>query len=92
MSAAPVNRIIEDDRHERFRAEVADRFVTRTTDPFVLDELKVTRDRFQRIAVDLVDRTPQSRELALALTALEEAKFWANQALARHGLREVTPA
>jgi hypothetical protein len=32
----------------------------------------------------LVTRCPDSRELSLAITKLEEAVFWANSAIARH--------
>ena len=36
-------------------------------------------------AYQLVRRCPESRETSLALTKLEEAMFWANAAIARHG-------
>lgn len=35
------------------------------------------------LAMDIVDLTPESREQSLAITALEEAVFWANAAIAR---------
>lgn len=35
-------------------------------------------------AVVVADRTERCREQSLALTALEEAMFWANAAVARH--------
>jgi len=37
-----------------------------------------------QLAVEIVVRTPQSREQSLALTKLEEATFWANAAIARN--------
>lgn len=36
------------------------------------------------LAATYTDLCPESRELALALTKLEEAMFWANAAVARH--------
>ncbi len=33
----------------------------------------------------LIGNVPDSREKSLALTKLEEAVFWANAAIARHG-------
>lgn len=36
------------------------------------------------LAVHLAANCPQSRELSLALTHLEETVFWANAAIARH--------
>ncbi|RJO60788.1 MAG: hypothetical protein C4542_08030 [Dehalococcoidia bacterium] len=37
------------------------------------------------LAYILVEHCPESRELSLALTHLEEAVFWANAAIARRG-------
>lgn len=37
-----------------------------------------------RFAQELVDHCPQSRELSLAITALEEVVCWANASVARH--------
>lgn len=42
------------------------------------------RDRLRETARFIVERTPVSREQSLALTALEEAMFWANAAVARN--------
>lgn len=36
------------------------------------------------LAIHINDNTPECREQSLALTALEEAVFWANAAVARH--------
>lgn len=36
------------------------------------------------VACELLEHCPESRELSLALTKLEEAMFWANAAVARH--------
>jgi len=41
------------------------------------------REEAHNLATLIVARTPESREQSLALTALEEAVFWANAAIAR---------
>lgn len=41
------------------------------------------RDQAKSLAQTIVASTPASREQALAITALEEAVFWANAAIAR---------
>lgn len=41
------------------------------------------RDAIGAVARDLVDNIPPCRELALAVTKLEEAMMWANAAIAR---------
>lgn len=42
------------------------------------------RDKAKSLALDFVDKCPESRELALALTKLEESVMWANAAIARN--------
>ena len=42
------------------------------------------RDRAHNLANAIVNFTPASREQSLAITALEEAVFWANAAIARN--------
>lgn len=39
------------------------------------------------LAEMIVEKTPESREQALALTNLEQAIFWANAAIARREVR-----
>ena len=41
------------------------------------------RDLCERLAMSLAGNLPQGRELATAITKLEEVMFWANAALAR---------
>lgn len=41
------------------------------------------RQAFRRLADEVVARVPAGREQALAVTALEEAMFWANAGIAR---------
>lgn len=43
------------------------------------------RDSAKSFAQYLQDTCPESRELSLALTNLEQTVFWANAAIARHG-------
>ena len=43
------------------------------------------RDHAKELAYHIVEDTPTSREQSLALTHLEDAVFWANAAIARHG-------
>lgn len=43
------------------------------------------RCRLREIAGDITALCPDCRELSTALTKLEEAMFWANAAIARHG-------
>jgi hypothetical protein len=43
------------------------------------------RDTARNVAYHLCAVCPDSRELSLALTALDEVVFWANAAVARHG-------
>ena len=42
------------------------------------------RTSVKHVAVDFVAMLPEGREKSLALTALEEALFWANAAIARN--------
>lgn len=54
-----------------------------TTPPTQLQALQMSSNRseFAELAETVEHQGPPSRERSLALTALEEAKFWANQAL-----------
>lgn len=47
------------------------------------DRYYVIREEAGSLARILVDSCPESRELSLALTKLEEAVFWANASIAR---------
>ena len=46
---------------------------------------KEIRNRAKGLALFLDANCPYSRELSLAFTKLEEAVFWANASIARHG-------
>jgi len=45
---------------------------------------EMIREAGKMLATTIVGVTPPSREQSLALTAIEEAVFWANAAVARH--------
>ena len=42
------------------------------------------RDKFKDLALFLIEVCPESRELSLALTHIEEANLWCNAAIARN--------
>jgi len=48
------------------------------------DRYEHIRDKARRLALDLLELCPSSRELALALTNLEQSVMWANAAIARN--------
>lgn len=49
-----------------------------------VDAYQEIRDKAKEFATLLFSQCPQSRELSLALTKLEESVFWANAAIARN--------
>jgi hypothetical protein len=44
------------------------------------------RSEIKEVAFTINELCPTSREKSLAVTALESAVFWANAAIARHGV------
>lgn len=48
------------------------------------ERYQVLRDEAKKVAGSIMINCPSSRERSLALTALEEAIFWANAAIARN--------
>jgi len=42
------------------------------------------REKARQFALYLADQCPESRELSLAITKLEEVVMWANSSIARH--------
>ena len=48
------------------------------------DRYVMLRDQAKALAFAMECNCPQSRELSVALTKLEEAVFWANAAIARN--------
>lgn len=49
-----------------------------------IERYQVLRSEAKLLAMGICAMTPPSREQSLALTALEEAIFWANAAIARN--------
>ena len=52
--------------------------------PEVATEHERIRRLHRHLAGELAETLPESRELSLAVTKLEESMMWANAALARH--------
>jgi hypothetical protein len=50
---------------------------------------ELIRDLHLEIATELNGQLPDSRELSLAISSLEQSMMWANAALARHRPTEV---
>lgn len=48
----------------------------------------ILRAKTRELAELFDDNAPDSRELSLSITKLEEAVFWVNAAIARNGLRD----
>lgn len=54
----------------------------------VMEAMTVFSHQLLHIATYLAVVTPPSRELSLALTKLEETRFWSMAAISRNGLQE----
>lgn len=65
------------------RDEVERRFTFHVSDNAKAPYHESIRSGCQTLAGSLVEILPDCRETSLAITALEEAMFWANAALAR---------
>lgn len=65
-------------------ADLENRFAFHAADTAKRDEHAAIRRACLEAAIQLDLRCPDSRELSLAITHLEEAMMWANAALARH--------
>ena len=66
------------------KADVERRFYDREGDPLYRLYASDLRDSFAAVAEEMLD-IPAGREKSLAYTALEEASFWVQAALAREG-------
>ena len=66
------------------RADIGRRFTYHAPKPGQPERYTQIRDTAKEFAVLLVTECPESRELSLALTKLEEAVMWANAAIARN--------
>lgn len=47
------------------------------------EKYEMIRSKAHQLALDLLRMCPESRELSLAITRIEEAVFWANASIAR---------
>lgn len=72
--------------------ELDHRFDFHRATPITAPAYESIRAICKEAARQILSRTPESREQSLAVTHLEEAMFWANAAVARHGLTEGIPA
>lgn len=63
-------------------SEVRNRFERQNLTPAALEKMELLTEDFEDLAETLCRQTPASRSQSLALTALQEAKFWANDAIA----------
>lgn len=65
------------------RTEVEVRFTYHAPKGNQIERYEVLRDTAKKLAEDILEFTPESREQSLALTHLEQAIMWANAAIAR---------
>lgn len=77
--------------HDRHRGETLYRFASFTVAQNQLEAMQATRHAFMGLADGIITTTKIGREQSLALTALEEAKYWTNQSIAKDGLRAHEP-
>jgi hypothetical protein len=68
------------------QAEIDKRFDYHAPDEEKATMHAIVRDSYKRLASNIADAIPASREQSLALTALEESLMWANAAIARNPL------
>lgn len=69
--------------------ELGNRFIYHPPkDPSRQKSHERVRSYLLQMATEFNDTLPEGREKSLVITKLEEAMFWANAALARHGDEE----
>lgn len=76
------------DREQNAKAQVLARFERRRLTVDTGKNLENSTSMFRAAAAYVLEVTKPGREQSLALTALEEAKFWTNQSLALNGTTE----
>lgn len=64
--------------------DLENRFVYHAPKGNQVERYAEIRKKLLESAVFLMNHCPQSRELSLAMTKLEEAMFWANASIARN--------
>lgn len=67
------------------QTDLDNRFTYHAPKPGQADTYTTLRDAAKVLAEHIVRVTPESREQSLAITSLEDAIFWANAGIARHG-------
>lgn len=72
-------------RHPLCSEELNTRFTYHAPKPGQSELYQALRDKAKELAQLMVTSCPDSRELSLAITSLEESTFWANAAIARRG-------
>lgn len=65
--------------------DINNRFTYHPLKPGQPDIYQDLRDEAKKLAYQINDKCPESREKSLAVTKLEEAIMWANASIARHG-------
>lgn len=73
-----------DPAYERTKAQIEKAFTYHPPKEGQPETYQLIRGMAKDLATNLNVRCPQSRELSLALTKLEEAVMWANAAIARN--------
>lgn len=68
------------------RAGILARFERKELDPETVRGIANSTSHFRDVANLIIKGTKPGREQTLALTALEEAKFWTNQSIAMNGV------
>jgi hypothetical protein len=71
----------------RILADLANRFVYHAPKPGQVEQYQALRDMAHAFALLILESSPPTagRERALAWTAIEQAVFWGNAGIARHG-------
>ena len=83
MSTDKLDSAITENRR---RGEILHRFDKYTPDADQIAAMDDMRGMFRSVATTILGETKPGREQAAALTALEEAKYWTNQAIAKDGV------
>jgi hypothetical protein len=71
---------------QRRRGDILHRFDKFAPDADQIAAMDDMRGMFRSVATTILGETKPGREQAAALTALEEAKYWANQSIAKDGV------
>ena len=66
------------------RAELENRFTYHAPTGKQPEIYELLRSKAHQLAFDFMDFCPDSRELSLAITKIEEAIFWVNAGIARN--------